>query len=90
MDPYTGIRVEAAGGNPLKMVGQVEMGIAISGLDTVHPKLINVVICEDLGPEVLIGRKLMIDWRLSGRRYGDVASRREGCAGHASHAGLSL
>ena len=42
-----------------------KIGLAISGFSTIKPKIVDVLICNDLGAEFLVGRKVLNDWNLS-------------------------
>ena len=42
-----------------------KIGLAISGFSTIKPKIVDVLICNDLGPGFLVGRKVLNDWNLS-------------------------
>ena len=65
MEPYDGVRIEGAGGDLLDLVGKAKIGLAISGFSTIKPKIVDVLICNDLGPGFLVGRKVLNDWNLS-------------------------
>ena len=65
MDPYTGVRVEGASGDPLEIIGQTQIGFAISGLSMLKPKIVDVMICKSMGAQFLVGRKVLNDWNLS-------------------------
>ena len=41
------------------------MKLAISGLTTLPPTPLTILICDDLGPEFLVGRKTLNNWNLS-------------------------
>ena len=42
-----------------------KIGLAISGFSTIKPKIVDVLICNDLGPGFLVRRKVLNDWNLS-------------------------
>ena len=65
LDPYNGVQVEGASGNPLRIEGQVKIGLAISGLSELQPQIIDMMICSSVGRQFLLGRKLMNDWNIS-------------------------
>ena len=65
LDPYNGVQVEGASGNPLRIEGQVKIGLAISGLSELQPQIIDMMICNSVGRQFLLGRKLMNDWNVS-------------------------
>ena len=65
MDPYSGVRVDAASGDPLEIIGQIKIGLAVPGLSTLPPKIIDMMICKSLDAKFLIGRKVLNDWDVS-------------------------
>ena len=65
MEPYTGDRVNGAVGEALKPRGVATMRLAISGLTTLSPELVSILVCDNLDPDFLIGRKLLTNWEVS-------------------------
>ena len=71
LEPYEGDRVEGAGGEPLKPKGVARMKLAISGLTTLPPTPILILVCDNLEPNFLVGRRALTKWKL------DVAYRQK-------------
>ena len=64
LDPYEGDNVEGAGGEPLKPKGVAKMKLAISGLTTLPPTPITILVCDNLEPNFLVGRRALNKWKL--------------------------
>ena len=65
LDPYAGDKVEGAGGEPLDVKGIGKMKLAISGLTTLPPTPITTLVCDNLEPTVLVGRRALSKWKLA-------------------------
>ena len=65
MKPYNGVRIEVANGDPLEIVGQVQIGLAMPGLNKLQPTVVDMMICKSLGSDFLMGRKMMNEWNVS-------------------------
>ena len=65
MGPYVSeVRVERAGGDALKPRGVAKLKLAIVGLPSLVPTEVDVLICDTLGPDFLVGRKALAEWDL--------------------------
>ena len=67
--PYTGVRIEGATGDSLLPKGEVDMKLAISGLPALKPTPVRVLVCDNVGQELLIGRQAITRWDVSVRYY---------------------
>ena len=65
MEPYNGTAIHAANGQPLDIVGVVEIGLAMPGLDNLRPTIVQMMICKSLSSDFLMGRRMLDDWDLS-------------------------
>ena len=65
MKPYRGNVIHAANGQPLDIVGVVEIGLAMPGLDNLRPTIVQMMICKSLSSDFLMGRRMLDDWDLS-------------------------
>ena len=70
--PYTGVRIEGATGDSLLPKGEIDMKLAISGLPTLEPTPIRVLVCDNVGQELLIGRQALTRWDVSVRYHNKV------------------
>ena len=65
MQPYIGQTIHAANSQPLDIVGVVEIGLAMPGLDNLRPTIVQMMICKSLSSDFLMGRRMLDDWDLS-------------------------
>ena len=65
MEPYTGVMIQVANGDPLDIVGQVQIGLAMPGLNKLQPTIVDMMICKSLSSNFLMGRKMMNEWNMS-------------------------
>ena len=72
MDPYNGIPIHAANGQPLDIVGVVQIGLAMPGLDGLRPTIVEMMICKSLSSDFLMGRRMLNDWSLSIKYQGQT------------------
>ena len=54
-----------ANGQPLDIVGVVQIGLAMPGLDSLQPTIVEMMICKSLSSDFLMGRRTLNDWSLS-------------------------
>ena len=65
MKPYRGNVIHVANSQPLDIVGVVEIGLAMPGLDILPPMPVQMMICKSLSSDFLMGRRMLDDWDLS-------------------------
>ena len=65
MEPYTGAIIQVANGQPLDIVGVVQIGLAMPGLESLQPTIVEMMICKSLSSDFLMGRRMLNEWNLS-------------------------
>ena len=65
MEPYNGVVIHAANGQPLDIVGVVQIGLAMPGLESLQPTIVEMMICKSLSSDFLMGRRMLNEWNLS-------------------------
>jgi len=74
MDPYKGQTIHVANGQPLDIVGVVQIGLAMPGLDGLPPTIVEMMICNSLSSDFLMGRRMLDDWDLTIKYKGKTES----------------
>ena len=74
MSPYRGETIQVANGQPLDIVGVVQIGLAMPGLDGLPPTIVDMMICNSLNSDFLMGRRMMDEWDLTIQYKGKTES----------------